>query len=188
MNRIENLPEITDRALDGLRADERLKSRIVSNAFSKKESPFNQIRHFRFVPVILSAVAVMILCVVFLNGKKPVVDTDHHLIHSFAAGSSESGSVAFESFLAMDPSEVESMGLVSVGKADGSDNMILLINALKNDSVCVTDINVTPDDQLDIRTVSGRIISIPVKSPYTIWADGIRKCDIFFELLDNPAD
>jgi hypothetical protein len=60
--KLENLPEVTDRALDGLKADESLKAKIL-NAAIQEEKPYTyqKIRHL--APVLLSSVAVMILCI-----------------------------------------------------------------------------------------------------------------------------
>ena len=189
MNRIENLPEVTDRALDGLRADERLKNRIIRSAVGEKENASCIHRGFQLIPVILSSVAVMILCVFLLNGKKPVdLDADQHLIHSFSAGNSDAGTDTFDSFAGTDPQNIESMEIVSAGKTDGTENLQQLFNALTEDSALISDKTFAPEDQLNIRLVSGIMISLPVKAPYIFWPDGIRRCDHFFDLFENLAD
>ena len=94
MIKLENLPEITDRALDGLKADESLRTKILNAAIQdEKRYTHKQIRHL--APVLLSSVAVMILCIFLLNGKKPVPSDEQHLIHSFTAGNSETSPVSY---------------------------------------------------------------------------------------------
>ena len=66
MNKLENLPEITELALDGLRADDVLKTRILNTSLQQDKPSGKQLR---FIPVLLSSVALMILCVFLLNGK-----------------------------------------------------------------------------------------------------------------------
>ena len=85
MNKLENLPEITELALDGLRVDDVLKTRILNTSLQQDKPSGKQLR---FIPVLLSSVALMILCVFLLNGKKPLLpEEEQHLIHSFSAGS-----------------------------------------------------------------------------------------------------
>ena len=87
MIKLENLPEVTNRALDGLKANESLKSKILKAAVQAEKSN-SHIQLRRLVPLLISSVAVMIFCVFLLNGKKPIPMEEQHLIHSFTAGNS----------------------------------------------------------------------------------------------------
>lgn len=189
MNKLENLQQITDRALDGLRADEALKTRILKKAL-QEEKPCAASGSFRFVPVLLTSVALMILCIFLLNGKKPLVpDEDQHLIYSFSAGSGEyDPKVSFDVFCDMEPSLVESMEILSEGKVTSHEQIDRLMEALKEQSESVQDADVVMNDRLEICGSSGQIFSFPAGSPYIGWSDGIRKCESFFEMFKSPDD
>lgn len=184
MIKLENLPEVTDRALDGLKANESLKSRILKTAIQEENKyPHRQIRHL--APVLLSSVAVMILCVVLLNGKKPITSEEHHLIHSFTAGNSETASVSYKE---IDLLSVKSIVRCSDGKKIENDHLKQLIEALQSDSVNVSDDLISMDDQLRIYNMDGLCFIVPIKAPYIGWSDGVRKSDLFFKLLEETKD
>ena len=182
MIKLENLPEVTDRALDGLKADESLKSKIL-NAAIHEQKPSYPHKQFRYLaPVLLSSVAVMILCIFLLNGKEPVISEDQHLIHSFTAGNSETIPV---SYTEIDSLSVKSIVRCSDGKKIDNDQLVKMLDILKNHSVIVTEDQISMNDQLNIFDEDGQCFIVPVNAPYMGWSDGIRKCDLFFELFEN---
>ena len=187
MNKLENLPEITDRALDGLRADDVLKTRIL-NAALQEDKPSG--KQLRFIPVLLSSVALMILCVFLLNGKKPFLpEEEQHLIHSFSAGNSVSETIPFNEFTGINPDTVESMELIPGCKLTSPGQVIRLSELLVSGSepapdCCAGDLK----GRLDISISSGLLISLPAKSPYIGWSDGVRKCEEFFEIFKEIPD
>jgi len=182
--KLENLPEITDRAFDGLKANESLKIRILKAAIQEEKTyTHRQKRHL--VPVLLSSVAVMILCVVLLNGKKPIPSEEQHLIHSFTAGSSETAPVSYKE---IDLLSVKSIVRCSDGKKIENDQLKQLIEALQSDSVNVSDDIISMNDQLKIYNTDGLCFIIPINPPYIGWSDGIRKSDLFFRLLEETKD
>lgn len=186
MNKLENLPEITDRVLDGLRADESLKTRIQDAAL-REERISDDRKSYRIIPVLLSAVAVMLLFVFFLNGKKPVDLEKQRLIYSFSAGDSNA-SESFESFAKTDPLSMVSMEMTSYGKTDDRNLISSLFEILKNHSEYVPNADIGMSGQLKIYDADGIRFSLPVKEPYIGWSDGIRKCESFFEAFSDHAD
>ena len=188
MNSLEKLPEITERALDGLRADESLKIRIL-NASLQKEMPSGYGRSLRFVPVLLSSVALMIICVFLLNAKKPLLpNEDQHLIHSFSAGSSTSSAVSYDDFAETETDSFEAVELRSLGTVSDRVRLVQLITLLKEHSEPVSDENIAMNDQLGFFGSSGLLFSLPAESPYIQWSDGVRRCDSFCELYRRAED
>ena len=186
MNKLENLPEVTDRALNGLTADEVLRLRIMKAALREKKS-FAGFRSLRVIPVLLSSVALMILCVFLLNGKKPLLpDEEQHLIHSFSAGNSSFSEVSFDLFSGTDAESVEYINLLSEGKCFDRDQLNQLLSLLKEQSEPVSENDIIMNDRLEIFGKSGLMFSLPAESPYIEWSDGIRKCESFFKLYRNP--
>ena len=187
MNKLENLPKITDRALDGLRADDVLKTRIL-NAALQQDKPSG--KQLRFIPVLLSSVALMILCVFLLNGKKPLLpEEEQHLIHSFSAGNSVTEPIAFNEFTAIDPDTIESMELTSGSKQTSSEQLVRLAEMLRSGSEPAPDNSISElKGSLEINTSSGRSISLPAEPPYIGWSDGVRKCEAFFEMFKEMPD
>ena len=184
MIKLENLPEVTNRALDGLKADESLKAKILNVAIQEeKPYTYQKIRHL--APVLLSSVAVMILCIFLLNGKKPIPSEEQHLIHSFTAGSSETSPVSYAEIGSL---SVKSIVRCSDGNKVENEQMERLLDASKDNSVPVSYLQISMDDQLNLYDSDGLCFTVPVKAPYIGWSDGIRKCDSFFELLENAAD
>jgi len=187
LNKLENLPEITELALDGLRADDVLKTRILNTSLQQDKLSGKQLR---FIPVLLSSVALMILCVFLLNGKKPLLpEEEQHLIHSFSAGNSVSETIAFNEFTDIDPDTIESMELTPGGKQVLSEQIVRLAELLRSGSEPAPD-NRASDlkGHLEITTSSGLAISLPAESPYIGWSDGVRKCEAFFEMLKETPD
>lgn len=191
LNKLENLPEVTDRALFGLRADDALKQRILAAAVHQEGSssgavkPLRSFRKpLRLVPAVLSAVAVMLLCVFLLNGKSPLLpEGDKNLIHSFSAGG-DAGSVSFASFAAEDPLVLEAVELLSAGRVEDAAFVSHCIDALKNQSEPVSsDASLPLNDRLNLFDRNGLLCSLPVSAPYVGWADGVRRCDSFFALF-----
>ena len=188
MNKLENLPEVTDRALNGLKADEVLRLRIMKAALQEKKQSSGFIS-FRVVPVLLSSVALMILCVFLLNGKKPLLpEEEQHLIHSFSAGDSSFSDVSFDLFAGTESASVEYMSLLSEGKISDRDQVNQLLGLLKEQSEPVSEIDIIMNDRLEIFGKSGLLYSLPAESPYIEWSDGIRRCDSFFALFSRPED
>ena len=188
MNKLDNLPEITDRALDGLRADENLKTRILNAALQNQE-PRTVVRSRQLVPALLSAVAVMILCVFLLNGKKPLLqDHEQNLIHSFSAGNSASASVSFGSFTGTDPLSFASVELLSAGRISDPDLLNQLTDLIKNHSESVPNGEMDMKDQLNFYGSGGLLFSLPVEAPFIDWSDGPRKCEPFFDLFNQSVD
>ena len=188
MNMLENLPEYTDRVLNGLRADQTLKTRILITANQNEKQVFN-LKPRRFVPVLLSSVALMIICVFLLNSKKPLpTNEEQQLIRSFSAGNNISDTASFNDFSLTDSDTVESIELHSTGKLTGREQIVKLMDLLKEHSDTVSDNEIVMTDHLDIYGSSGLLFSLPAESPYIGWSDGIRKCESFFELIRNNHD
>ncbi len=184
MIKLENLPEVTNRALDGLKANESLKSKILKAAVQEEKSN-SHIQLRRLVPLLISSVAVMIFCVFLLNGKKPIPMEEQHLIHSFTAGNSETVPVSYTDIVSL---PVKSIVRCSDGKKIENDQLEPLINAIRSDSSNVSDDHISMNDNLNIYCSDGLCFVVPVQPPYIGWADGIRRCDLFFELFENTKD
>ena len=187
MIKLENLPEVTDRALDGLKANHQLKTKIL-NASLREEKPFVFKKRPALIPVALSCVALMVICVFLLNGKMALHSEKQPLIHSFTAGSADAPSVSFDAFAEMDSSIVQRVEITSAGKAEGPDQLDPLLDALKNHSDLIEGADITMNDQMNIFGSDGLLFSLPVENPYIAWADGVRKCDLFFQWFEETAD
>ncbi len=188
MKKLENLPEITDRALDGLRADDTLKTKII-NAVLHDEKPIRVGKPLRFISVLLASLSVMLLCVFLLNGKKPLLpEEEKDLIRSFSAGNSSASSVSFDTFTETAPDTIKSIELLTSGTLSGSDLVNQLVELLKCNSVSVTDPDIVMNDQLNIFDSTGMLFSLQAEAPYIKWSDGVRKCEPFFELFGRYSD
>ena len=88
----------------------------------------------------------------------------------------------------MDTDSVEMIELRSVGKLTDRADLDMLINLLKDHSEPVSDHNIVMNDQLDFYGPSGLLFSLPVKSPYFGWTDGVRACESFFESYRKSDD
>ena len=82
MNRLDNLPEITDHVLYGLKADDHLKHRILLSAAAPKS---DRKYPFRTVVALCSLSVLLILLCVFALQKKTTGD-----LHVIPAGSRHS--------------------------------------------------------------------------------------------------
>lgn len=184
MIKLENLPEVTDRALDGLKANESLKYKILKAAV-QEEKPNSHIQLRRLVPILLSSVTVMILCIFLLNEKKPTPSEEQHLIHSFTAGNSETVPVSYTEFNSL---SVKSIVRSSDGKKIENDQLEYIIDAIRSESTNVSDDHISMNDYLNIYSTDGLYFVVPVQPPYIGWADGIQRCDLFFELFENTKD
>jgi len=189
LNKLENLPEVTEQALNGLRADDSLKNRILNAALREEKPSSFSLKSVRLVPVLLSSVALMLLCVFLLNGKKPLLpEGEKNLIRSFSAGSGEVVSVSFGSFAGTDPASVESVELLSSGKVSDRALVAQLLDALKNHSEIVPNDEIVLNDRLNLFDRDGLLFSLPAEAPYVRWADGVRRCESFFEMFGNHPD
>ena len=188
MKKLENLPQITDRALDGLKADETLKTKILNAALQERET-LSAEKPMHLLPVLLTSVAVMLLCVFLLNGKKPLPpEEDQHIIHSFSAGNSDVSSVSFDVFYETEPDSIKSIEFLTGGKITDRELINQMMELLKLTSEPVDNIEIKMNDQLDVFGPSGLMFSLQTESPYIKWSDGIRKCELFFEAYRNSAD
>jgi hypothetical protein len=185
--KLENLPEITDRALDSLKADDTLKSKILFSAIQKNK-PYVHNNNLRLIPIVLSSVAIMVICFVLLNGKKPLFSEDQHLIRSFSAGSSDSSTISIDSFSEIDLMSIKYIELSSSGQKNEPDQLNQLLDALLNHSILVKNTDFSMNDQLNIIGTNGVLLSLPINIPYIEWPDGIRKCDYFFNLFFKSSN
>ena len=81
MNRLNELPDITNHVLSGLKADDRLKTKIRLKAadLSLNDVSFSGTeKHFRLLPVLCAIALLMLLSLSLCE-----VSCSHHLRHSF---------------------------------------------------------------------------------------------------------
>lgn len=87
MSRLEQLRRITDNTLHDLKADDALKFRILREAAGQKSVEKHPAR---FVPVVCTALAALLVCVLALNKLQPVPSAVPGEINAFAAGNTDS--------------------------------------------------------------------------------------------------
>ena len=187
MIKLEDLPEVTDRALNGLKANDILKTKIL-NTVIQKEKPYVYKKHLHLIPIVLSSVAVMVFMFVLLNNKKPLLSVDHHLIRSFTAGNSASYNNSFSSFSEIDLLSIKYFEISSTGKKNTPDQLNQLLDALVNHSILVKETDIVMTDHLNIFDSNGLLLSLPINSPYIGWSDGVRKCNCFFEMMEKASN
>lgn len=188
---LDKLPDLSDQALHGLQADEALKARILTAALSDEKPSPRFRRSVRLIPVLLSSVAVLVLCVFLLNGKKPLSPQEQSpLIQSFSAGDGlAAGSVpSFAAFASLPADSVVSLELRSRGAVVDRGLIVSLLDALKNPSDVVSGDAASMEDSLTVVTVDGLTLTLPAQAPCVAWSDGVRRCDRFFDLFAPQGD
>ena len=144
MNRLEDLPNITNRALSELKADLSMKNRILMKAKSNA-SPEKRIISVSPIPVLCSVMAVMILFVALLN-KTPSVtnDNDPGNLVVFAAGNQADAYLPDQSsvtdclpdlFSGIDSDTVLSMDIQNIGSITDKASCTQLFEILRKNSI-----------------------------------------------------
>lgn len=198
MSKLDSLPEITENALFGLVADSHLKNRILLNSTNAKIQR-NEKMKLRLVPVLVSSVAVMILSLFLLNGKKLLMPSEKNtMMNNFSAGSSNGSAYSiyanninssFSSFLSDDLSSIAYVEWTSCGKITDAETCKDLISILKTESVCQNESKQSDysDDLLIIRTTEGITYRFKVEKPMIV-SDGLWNCPAFFEKFENSVN
>ena len=192
MKNLDQLHEVTDKALWGLTADESLKYRILQKAAmtgpEKSSRPGR-----RFIPVLCSSVALLLVCLFAVNGLKPVVPADMKV---FPAGqlnlASQEGnqvnpSAAF-SFPVLKPDSVTSVEWKNEGIVADSGICNKLIHRLQDQSEKKEDVPFEENGILIITAGDGTSFEYPVDEPYILEGGTIWDCSSFFELFRQSAD
>lgn len=187
MNNPENLREVSEKVLYGLTADDSLKMRILQKA---ADTPSRSRGSFRFIPSLCSAMAVLMLILVLLNGIQPVNPSSSVEINVFSAGSTE-GNMPDEDFSGtlsdLDPVSVVSVALSDTGAIDEKKICETLISMLQQEAV-LSDYKVNnTDNQLIITLNDGSSIRYNVEEPY-LEGDKCWICPGFFTMLHQQLD
>ena len=191
MDKLNKLPEISDRALHGLQAGPALKNRIVKAAETQASGASGTPARFRprLLPVSLAAVAAMILCVFLLNGIIAVPSAGNDtVIHSFSAGTGSSSGLSFEAFLALDPASVTSVETGSDTLLSVPQSFASLQQALREHSSLFEGESGSLEGRLVLHCGESGEFVLPVERPLIQFEDGVRECDVFFDLLPGRPD
>lgn len=178
MNRLENLPEITAKALGGLSADEALRCRILNQARSGNASP--EKRSFLRPALSLAAAAAALALVLFLlNGTETLPEPEPVLRHLSAGGAVVQAALLPESLKA---DAVESVALLPGTPADANKKDALLQTLRQAEPV---NAQVSQwSRQLMIREKDGTTHIWEAEPPYLTDGAVVWSCPAFFELAD----
>ena len=92
MNDLNRLPEITEQALAGLKADENLKHRILVAAANSGSPSADRFRSRRSLVALLALSAVLILSVIGIGRLSAREESDPAAMHAIPAGSHRNAS------------------------------------------------------------------------------------------------
>ena len=184
MNNLNNLRDITDKALCGLTADESLKHRILQRAASTSESSGN--RPLFLIPVCCTVLAVLLVAVSFLNGLQPVTPAAPGEINVFAAGNDDTMYTSDHDLTPVDPSipydTISSVELTGFGVIEDPSLCSLLFSTIQEKSVPAVSPASEELTQLTIVVNDGTVIHFETEDPY-IFSDQCWYCPEFFELV-----
>lgn len=179
MNSLEKLPELTEKALGGLTADETLKFRILNKA---AETPAEDKRSFLRPAIGLVAAAVLMVCVLLvLNGRDAVPSPEETpILRSFPAGAVSSSGIL--------PTDVDAFGAESIesaatGKVTDSKTLESLLKALSSAVKAEVPAEASAEDELVLRCKNGAEFKWGLHEPYLSSEDGTWSCPGFFILL-----
>ena len=182
MNELKNLPEYTDRALNGLVADESLKHRILSKAAetgTAKRNPF-----IRPVMILGTVVAACLLLAVALNNIRPVNNDSQYQMNVFSAGKNETERPAADNgdlFASLSGiTDVKRIECASLGDVSDPDDCAGLVRILKAESVEIHTGQVSGNEMI-IHLADGGTVRLFISEPYLFTEDGCWECARFFD-------
>ena len=181
MNNIEELREVTEKALYGLSADDSLKQRILQKASGYSEDIHN--RKFHTVPVFCTVLAALVLSLVLLNGLTPVNPASPGEINVFAAGNenvSSSENVQNKTILhEVDAHSVVSLELSGFGLINDPNLCSDLIGTLQSRAEKAEDGRGTNQGNLIITLSDGTVLCVAAEEPF-IFSEVYWFCPEFF--------
>ena len=183
MNRLEKLPEITEKALGGLTADESLKYRILKSAAESK--PAGERSFLRPVFGLLCATAVMVFVLLALGGR-PGLDpspTEAPVLRSFTAGGGPLQAEAFPATLTA--GKAVSADIASLGTIEDEKNLGLITEALAEAEPAPLPDGASSDPGLVLRLADGSEFSFALSDPYLISGSSAWTCPRFFEIISQ---
>ncbi len=179
MNRLENLPEITEKALGGLTADEALKFRILEKAAA---SPAEEKRSFlRPALGVVVAAALMVCVLLVLNGREAVpAPEETPILRSFPAGAVSASGIL--------PADAEAFGVSFLETAAGdkvTDNETVdaLLKALRSAEKAEAPAGASAEGELTLQCKNGAVYKWTLHEPYLSVGEETWSCPAFFSLL-----
>ena len=180
MNKLDNLPEITDHVLHELTADESLKFRIMQTAAQGSVKKTGR-SSFHPVPILCSVIAVLLLTVFALNGMKPVDPYKPGNLNVFAAGSltTEEPVTLVSPFAGIDASSVRSVLWTGHGSVTSAEDCFSLVNTLQKSTGANEPSAVETENRIIITMNDGTSYSFEEKEPFLISGQA-WECSAFF--------
>lgn len=194
MNKLDHLPEYTDRVFHGLRADNSLKQRILQEAVSSRDAssrPFSF--GFRPGPVLCSIAAVMLIVLTVIGSRVAIpAAPEPGKIVSFAAGKQGSSAAPESVFLIrledLDPGKVLSMEIPGLGKVTDPENCAELTRILQNESVPAASAETTAYSDSLIITTGERTIQIKIQAPFLSMEKSLENHHFFEQFSEMTAE
>lgn len=179
MNRLENLPETTEKALGSLVADDVLKYRILKSAAESGQT--EKRKSYRPVFILLSVAAVMVLLLTLLNSNKFFMQNEPE-IHHFAAGFAGKAQKLL-------PDDAVEENVCNVGLIPGGDapekSFGLLLEALGKAVITDAEAMTEWPQKLVIRLNNGVEYEWEAQKPYLSDGTSVWSCEGFFEAFEN---
>ena len=190
MIHLRDLPQITDKTLHGLTADDTIKHRIIQKV-TESGRPEPQ-KRFRPVPVLCGLIAAALIAAIALNGINPVQPVSPGEMNVFAAGSKDSDStvaIPESGFLPeLEPDAVVSIEITGLGKCTDPSACASLISTLKDEAVLYeSNAALSGAAQLQITLRDGSPMIFYADEP-CLFGDQCYLCPTFFECFREALD
>ena len=183
MNNPKDLPNVTERVLYGLTADDSLKHRILQQAAQQKDKKVN--KPFYLIPVFCTALAVLVLTVVVLNRVQPVSPSVPGEINVFTAGNDISSLPEKDVLCPLDPdiseNNILSIQIAGLGTVLDSQQCAMLFCLLRDESIPADSPDVAVQNEMVITLKNGTEIRFNADEPYFYSGSDCWSCAAFFE-------
>ena len=182
MSRLEQLRQISDNTLHDLKADDVLKFRILREAAGQINRGKNL---SRFVPVVCTALAVLLICVLALNTLQPVPSAVPGEINAFAAGNTDSKPhhILSEEFDTGSVLSVDYDGLTTVTDPEQCERLAGLLLAASESAGSADD---STEGTLIFTTRDGTVYRFHAAEPYLTDGNGRQWiCQALFDELSK---